>query len=118
MKEELDCSHDDIEVESAIPLIKENDNWVVHAERVRTLAEWSRASATVLFMAISLVTCFVFYMTCQPCLFGVLVISACLCPWFNAMNAPLWLSIILLVVGGWTFTTGYFSLTWNSGIHM
>ena len=112
----LDCN-EDIDVECAIPLIKENDNWVVHAERVRTLAEWSRSAATILFAAISLMMCIVFYMTCQQCLLGVLVISACLCPWYNVMNAPLWLSIILLVVGGWTFTTGYFSLTWNNGFH-
>ena len=37
----LDCN-DDIDVECAIPLIKENDNWVVHAQRVRTLADSGR----------------------------------------------------------------------------
>ena len=114
-----DCNDDnnDVDIECAIPLIKENDNaWVVHAERVQTLAERGRGNAVMLFALISLVLCVYFYMTCQQCLLFVLLISACLCPWFNVMNGPLWLSIVLLVVGGWTFTTGYLSVTWNSGV--
>ena len=56
------------------------------------------------------VACF-FY--CLPCLFGVVVLSACLCPWMPLFNLPLWLSILLLVVGGWSFTTGHFSVVWE-----
>ena len=117
-----DCNDDDnnnVDIECAIPLIKENDNaWVVHAERVKSLADWSRRTAVFIFALISLVMCLFFYMTCQQCLFCVLIISACLCPWFNVMNAPLWTSIVLLILGGWTFTTGYLSVTWNSGVHV
>ena len=100
-----------------IPLIKDNNNndWVVHAERTRTLAEGFRRGAAILMTAVSLVLCIVFYMTCPKCLFGVLVVSACMCPWFHSMNAPLWLALLLLAASGWTFTYGYLSVTWNNG---
>ena len=106
---------DDVDVECAIPLIKEQDAWVVHAERVRSLAEWGRGGAIMLVTAFSLVLCLIFYVTCPKCLFGVLLVSACMCPWANSMNAPLWLAIVLLIVSGWTFTAGYLSVTWNNG---
>ena len=110
---------DEVEsIECGIPLMKEQENtaWMVHAERVQSLAEWSRRMGVMLLTLGSLMLCILFYFTCPKCLFGVLLFSACLCPWCNTMNAPLWLAIFLLILSGWTFTAGYFSVTWNSGL--
>jgi hypothetical protein len=63
---------------------------------------------------VALVLCLVFYMLCPRCLFGILLLSACLCPFFNSMNAPLWLAIVLLTMSGWSFTAGAFSISWNA----
>jgi hypothetical protein len=57
--------------------------------------------------------CVLAYMFCQPCLLGILVFSACLCPWIPYMNVPLWVSIIMLVSLGWHFTAGRMTLTWQ-----
>jgi hypothetical protein len=121
---DLDSDSLDTDVECVAPLIpsvslikEESEAWVVHAERTRTLSEGFRAGAAILMTAVSIVLCLVFYMTCPKCLFGVLLVSACMCPWFNSMNAPLWLAILLLIVSGWTFTTGYLSVTWNNGFN-
>ena len=109
------CQDDDSmdDVECAIPLIKEPDDWVVHAERVRSLAESTRKMAVWLVTAISLLLCVIFFFVCPKCMFGVLLLSACLCPWIHAMNAPLWLAIVLLTVSGWSLTTGFLSVTWS-----
>ena len=102
------------DIECAIPLIKEpDDSWVVHAERVRSLAESTRKTAFMLVTAISLLLCVIFFFACPKCMFGVLLFSACLCPWIHAMNAPLWLAIVLLTVSGWSLTTGFLSVTWS-----
>jgi hypothetical protein len=111
-------SDEPFDVECAVPLVKkrEGDAWVVHAERAQTLTEGFKGGAVMLMTAFSLLLCFIFYAICPKCLFLVLIISACMCPWFQSMNAPLWLAIILLVLSGWTFTAGYLSVTWNSGL--
>ena len=102
------------DIECAIPFIKEpDDSWVVHAERVRSLAESTRKMAVWLVTAISLLLCVIFFFVCPKCMFGVLLLSACLCPWIHAMNAPLWLAIVLLTVSGWSLTTGFLSVTWS-----
>ena len=103
--------------ECAIPLIKEKDNgWVVHAERVKTLAGWMHGVAVMILTGLSILLCLIFYFTCPKCLFYILILSACMCPWIHSMNAPLWLAIVLLVLSGWTFTYGYMSVTWNDGL--
>jgi hypothetical protein len=57
--------------------------------------------------------CFVSYMFCQPCLFGLMLLSACMCPWLPYFNIPLWISIIMLVALGWHFTAGSMTLAWH-----
>jgi hypothetical protein len=57
--------------------------------------------------------CILSYMFCPPCLFGLLVFSACMCPWKPYFNIPLWVSIILLTLLGWHFTTGNLTLAWH-----
>lgn len=115
-KTDTDCENG---IETAIPLMKEEDrsdkDWVVHARRTQYMADQFRDLGVMCLMMLCLVLCLVFYMICPRCLFGILIFSACLCPFFNPMNAPLWLAIVLLVVSGWSFTTGNLSIVWNNG---
>jgi hypothetical protein len=114
-KVEKGTSEDD-GVESVIPLMNDRDgDWVVHAKRTKYLTENFHDFGVLCLMLLSIVLCLVFYMICPRCLFGILIFSACLCPFFHPMNAPLWLAIVLLVVSGWSFTTGALSITWNNG---
>jgi hypothetical protein len=57
--------------------------------------------------------CILSYLYCQQCLLGILVFSACMCPWIPYFNVPLWVSIIMLVSLGWHFTVGRLTLTWQ-----
>ena len=111
------CVEDDIEddIEEGIPLVKDDTGWVVHAKQTQVTAGQFRDLGVMCIMFLTLVLCLVFYMICPRCLFGVLLFSACLCPFFHPMNAPLWLAIVLLTVSGWSFTTGALSVTWNNG---
>lgn len=53
------------------------------------------------------------YMYCRVCLFGIMVISACLCPFMPYFNIPLWTSILLIVILGMTYTQRPFTFIWN-----
>jgi hypothetical protein len=101
------------EIEAAVPLIRDGD-WIVHAQRTNHLTGQFHDLGVMCLMLLCLILCLVFYMICPRCLFGVLIFSACLCPFFHPMNAPLWLAIVLLTVSGWSFSTGALSVTWNN----
>lgn len=115
-----DCAHCaecavDEGVETAIPLMRDQDgDWIVHAQRTRYLTGQFQDLGAMCLMIACLILCLVFYMICPRCLFGILIFSACLCPFFHPMNAPLWLAIVLLTVSGWSFSTGALSVTWNN----
>jgi hypothetical protein len=100
------------------PLLKGSDVWVVHAERVREATEWTKRTAVlqVLMTVVCLVLSVYFYFACPKCLFGILIVSAIMCPFHHMMNGPLWVAIFMLVISGWTFTLGNLSLTWKSGM--
>lgn len=88
----------------------------VYAVRERETSMYNQASrncGVLCFTFMSLLACVVSFFYCQQCLFMVLIISACLCPFFHPMNAPLWLAIVLLTVGGWNFTVGALTVTWH-----
>jgi hypothetical protein len=87
---------------------------LVHQRRVQALSEESRSCGILCFTALMLFLCFVSYLYCQECLFAILIVSACLCPFFHPLNAPLWLAIVMLTLGGWTFTTGALQVSWKS----
>lgn len=93
---------------------KEEDELVYYAQRVRAIASRSQTTGVFCFTLAALVLCLVFYIFCPRCLFAILLVSACLCPFFNSMNAPLWLAIVLLTMSGWSFTAGAFSISWNA----
>lgn len=116
-KERLkECENGCDDIETAIPLIQTND-WVVHAKRAEHVRSQFRDLGVMLVVIICLAACVVFYFICPKCIFGILIFSACLCPFFHPMNAPLWLAIVLLIVSGWSFTAGNLSVTWSSGMH-
>jgi len=96
------------------PTACDRDNWVVHARRMQGLSEQSRGLGVMCFTMLLLILCLVSFMFCQECLFVILVLSACMCPFFHPLNAPLWLAIVLLTIGGWSFTTGALSVSWKS----
>lgn len=96
------------------PTLTEEDLlWIKHAKKTKMISEQSRNWAVLCLTVFSLILCVVFYLMCPEYLFFILFLSAILCPCFHPMNAPLWLSIILLVISGWTFTTGVFSVKWS-----
>jgi hypothetical protein len=86
-----------------------------YAQRIKALTARHQDSGVLCFTAAALVLCVAFYVFCPRCLFAVLLLSACLCPFFNAMNAPLWLAIVLLTLSGWSFTAGSLSVSWSAG---
>jgi len=85
-----------------------------HAEAIRVNTEAFHGCALLCFTLLLMILCVVSYMFCQPCLFGILAVSACLCPFFHPLNAPLWLAILLLTIGGWSFTAGALEVRWKS----
>lgn len=85
-----------------------------YSQRIKAITTRSQDSGVMCFTIVALVLCLVFYMLCPRCLFGILLLSACLCPFFNSMNGPLWLAIVLLTMSGWSFTGGSFSVAWNA----
>ena len=102
--------------EAATPLMRDSDSdWVVHAQRTSYLTGQFHDLGVMCLVILCLVLSLVFYMICPRCLFGVLIFSACLCPFLHPMNAPLWLAIVLLTVSGWSVSTGALSVTWNKG---
>jgi hypothetical protein len=68
-------------------------------------------ASTVLIVVLGLCVLSFFY--CRECLLGILVLSACLCPWIPYFNIPLWVSIGMLVVLGFHFTNKVFTFMWE-----
>lgn len=116
--DKLTDDDDDNICETAVPLIKGCDeDWVVHANRTRYITGQFRDLGVICLMISCIVACLVFYMICPKCLFGILIFCFILCPFYNSMNVPLWLAIILLTMSGWSLTAGKLSITWNSGLN-
>lgn len=53
------------------------------------------------------------YFFCPVCLFGIMVMSACLCPFLPYFNVPLWTSILLIIMLGMTYTQRPFTFIWK-----
>ena len=78
------------------------------------MQEQSKGCGVLCFTLLLLFLCIVSFIVCKECLFAILIVSGCLCPFFHPLNAPLWLAIVLLTVGGWSFTTGAISISWEN----
>jgi hypothetical protein len=113
VEEGLACSSDN--ESDSVDLLKRRDPpcYVVHEYKARAYREGVKNCGVMCFTLFLLIACFVSFLVCQRCLFVLLLISACLCPFFHPLNAPLWLAIVLLTVGGWNFTLGALTVTWN-----
>lgn len=64
-------------------------------------------------LAVVLGGCVASYFYCRECLLGILIVSACLCPWIPYFNIPLWVSIGMLVFLGFHFTNKVFTFMWE-----
>jgi hypothetical protein len=87
--------------------------FAIQESRTRACNEGYQNCGILCFTLLFLILCVISFVFCQQCLFMILIVSACLCPFFHPMNAPLWLAIVLLTVGGWNFTVGALTVTWN-----
>jgi hypothetical protein len=92
---------------------REPSPYVIQECRTRAYDEAFGNCGIMCFTLLAIILCLISFIFCKQCLFLILIISACLCPFFHPMNAPLWLAIVLLVVGGWNFTMGALTVTWN-----
>jgi hypothetical protein len=64
-------------------------------------------------VAVSVGVCLAAYLQCYYCLFAVIGICSVVC-WCDVfMNIPLWLAILLLLYGGWTFTSESLVIRWR-----
>ena len=95
-------SADTDEKQKSIILNKKHEEWF-----------WDKVLKPLIILIITmggLIAC-AFY--CVPCLMGIFVFSACTCPYIPAMNIPLWGTILILLIEGWSLTTGKMSLVWS-----
>ena len=81
------------------------------------LSENCKCLHTFVLLAFFCVILYPLYKYCVPCLFIEILVTACLCPYFNALNIPLWASIVLLIYGGYTLHWGDFQINWMSRAH-
>jgi hypothetical protein len=89
----------------------------VHMWKTQAYNEGIKNCGVMCLTLFALLMCVISFFVCQECLFALLIVSACLCPFFHPMNAPLWLAIVLLTIGGWNFTVGALTVTWNYKSH-
>lgn len=77
------------------------------------VSETAQCLGSLVVLLIVLGSVVVAYFFCPVCLFGIMVVSACLCPFLPYFNIPLWTSIVLIVVLGMTYTHRPFTLIWK-----
>lgn len=68
-------------------------------------------ASSILVVVMSLIVLSFFY--CQQCLFGIMILSACLCPFMSFWNIPLWTSILLVTILGINFVHKDFTFIWK-----
>ena len=72
-----------------------------------------RVVGPILMVTATMVVLVICLYVCLPCLFGILIFSAVLCPCQPVMNVPLWGSILVLLIKGWSLTNGHLTLIWS-----
>jgi hypothetical protein len=65
--------------------------------KTKLYAETCQCILAVSVLTLVIGGCFFSYFYCKLCLMGVIIASACLCPWIPYFNIPLWIGILLLV---------------------
>jgi hypothetical protein len=76
-------------------------------------AETCQCITAIVVLSLVLAGCVVSFFYCNVCLVGVIIVSACMCPWIPYFNIPLWTSIVLLVFVGWNFSSRKFHFIWE-----
>lgn len=84
---------------------------VAEKARKRLVSETMYCIVSVFTLVVVLGLVVVCYFFCVPCLFVIIAISACLCPFLSFFNIPLWVSILLLVFACWHFTAHILGVT-------
>ena len=69
------------------------------------------SAVVILVLVLGLIVLSYFY--CQVCLFGIMLLSACMCPYISYFNIPLWTSILLIVILGMAYTNRPFQFIWK-----
>ena len=57
--------------------------------------------------------CIFSYLYCKLCLLVIFFVCMACCLCVPGLNVPLWISIVLLVAGGYSFSNGRFSVIWG-----
>jgi hypothetical protein len=68
-------------------------------------------ASVILFVSLGLIA--LAYVYCQPCLLGIILISACMCPFVSYCNIPLWVSILLVTILGINLVHKDFTFIWK-----
>jgi hypothetical protein len=93
---------------------KEGDSFIsIQKMKQRLISQTYDCLIASIVLVVMLGLCAVSFFYCKVCLLGILILSACMCPWIPYFNIPLWTSIILLVFVGWNFTYKVFEFTWK-----
>ena len=79
----------------------------------RLVSETFQCAVALIILVVMLGLVVLSYFYCQVCLFGIMIISACMCPFISYFNIPLWTSILLIVVLGMTYTQRPFTFIWK-----
>lgn len=76
------------------------DSSFVNRVRTTFVNETFQCVTATMILVIVLGLIVLSYMFCQGCLLGIMLISACLCPFISYWNIPLWVSIVLVTLLG------------------
>lgn len=83
------------------------------AAKKKLQSETCHCITALVVLSFILAGCVVSFFYCNVCLIGVIIVSACMCPWIPYFNIPLWISIFLLVFMGWNFSSRKFHFIWE-----
>lgn len=92
--------------------VKKADYGIKKMKR-KFISETYQFVISVFILIIVLGAVVVSYFYCPTCLFGIMVMSACMCPFLPYFNIPLWTSIVLIIVMGMTYTQRPFTFIWK-----
>ena len=79
----------------------------------KLVSETIQCTVALIILVVMLGLVVLSYFYCQVCLFGIMIISACMCPFISYFNIPLWTSILLIVILGMTYTQRPFTFIWK-----
>lgn len=107
-----DADSDLDEVPSAVPVVTPTSSMTgLVAQKLREKV--ISGLATLIIILVALGACMLCYLYCFNCLFFIVIACFACCLCVPGLNVPLWFAIILLTVGGYSFTNGRLTLMWH-----